>query len=413
MSRKLLSGSSIVFCAAVGAGLILLSLPTHLPAQSLDEAVTAQLRTISGIACAELRRADPLTVLKGGLNEICSRTVGVGDSPGADATGGGAGTPTSLPSIVEKRLKEVRGDSDETASDVPQPTATWESGRLGAFISAEVESLDRDVTTFEDGYDSDIWRLTLGTDYMVSEHGVAGAALVFSRQHGDFDSGGDFDVDSYGLLLFGTFRPSESTFIQVTGGYYKKSSDRTRVATFVSDDTTPFSRTGSPKADFDASEFSTGVLLGKDFVIRNVTIGPRIGLDWTYTDFDEYSEEDNSGLALRFHGDEIISMQTAIGVQATAAISTRFGVISPQVSLSWKQEFANDQRDVRVSFVDDTRSKIFNYETEPPDRHFFEVGAGVAATLPRGFTVFVNYRTLLNHSFYDSHAGTIGLRLEL
>jgi len=395
-----------------GASVIIACLPVYVLAQSLDAAVTEQLRTIDGIACAELRGTDPLSVFQGGLLSICSRATAVGSSPGASSAGGGAGTPTSVPSIVSKRLKGTPDEKEETETGERKPAeATWEFGRWGAFVSGEYESLDRDATAFEDGYDSHIWRLTAGADVQLNERSVLGAAFVGYDQSGDFDKGGNFDIDSLGVLVFGSFLPTDKTFIQVSGGYFGKSNDRDRVATFVSDDVTPFTRTGRPDADFDADEFSTGILAGYNYVVRNFTIGPRLGLDWVYTDFEDYREKGNSGLELAFNEDDQTSLQSTVGVQGSAAISFRYGLLIPQASLAWKHEFANDQRDVKVSFVGDTRAKQFTYQTENPERNFWELNAGLAFVLPHDVHVFGNYRTLLDHSFYHSHAGTLGVRV--
>ncbi|MDH5669093.1 MAG: autotransporter outer membrane beta-barrel domain-containing protein, partial [Nitrospira sp.] len=82
----------------------------------------------------------------------------------------------------------------------------------------------------------------------------------------------------------------------------------------------------------------------------------------------------------------------------------------PHASVDWKHELSNDQRNVQVSFVGDMRAKRFTYQTESPDRDWFEINAGVSAALPHGLQSYVNYRVLVGHSFFDSHAGMIGLR---
>jgi len=44
--------------------------------------------------------------------------------------------------------------------------------------------------------------------------------------------------------------------------------------------------------------------------------------------------------------------------------------------------FDQDQRDVGVSFIDDASSIRISYETEDPDRDFFEFNLGVTVILP-------------------------------
>jgi outer membrane autotransporter protein len=281
---------------------------------------------------------------------------------------------------------------------------------VGAWGSGEYEALDRDATAFEDGYNSDIWRVTVGADYQFTDRILAGLAFDYYQQDGDFDRGGGFDIKSLGLIGFGSFLPTDKTFIQFYGGYARNEYDRTRIATFTQFSGVLFSRSGSPNADYDADQYSAGILGGYDFTIRNVTIGPRVGFEWIHTDFETYSEDGGSGLELTFHDDDQTLLQTSVGVQALISFSTDFGVVVPHASFDWKHEFDNDQRTVEVSFVDDTRAKRFTYETENPDRDWFEINAGVVTALPNGLQLFGNYRTIVGHSFFDSHTGTIGLR---
>ena len=85
----------------------------------------------------------------------------------------------------------------------------------------------------------------------------------------------------------------------------------------------------------------------------------------------------------------------------------------PQASVYWKHEFDQDQRDVDVSFVEDKRSKQFSYETERPDRDFFEFNVGLSLVLSHGFQTFMNFRALSGHDYYDNYAGTMGMRIEM
>ena len=105
--------------------------------------------------------------------------------------------------------------------------ATFSSGSqrrwngLGFFASGLVESLNRDITTFQDGYKSPIFPITGGADYRFSNKLVAGLALSYSNTDGDFRSGGNFSTNSYGGTLFASYLPTDKTFVQVTGGYTK------------------------------------------------------------------------------------------------------------------------------------------------------------------------------------------------
>jgi len=402
---------------------VVILLPVAGFAQTLDEAVAYQLEVVvdggARVPCFRLMgtttdRQDFLNALGDGLHDICKRGGGSGGpgGPSALSSGGGAGTPTSLSGIVKARMeREEEADEDSAVMAL--------NSRLSLFVSGEYEELDRKVTTFEDGYDSDIWRLAAGLDLLATERLVVGIALSTSRKNGDFNGGGNFENESYGIVAFGSFLPTNDTFVQISGGYTISSNERKRFATFTDENEDIWPKDvypARPTADFDVDQYSAGILTGYDYSLRGFTVGPRIGIDWTKTKFETYSEGGgDSGLELIFYDNDATSLQSSVGLGGSFATSTDFGVVTMQGGLDWKHEFDQDQRNIEVSFVDDLREnpKRFTYETEEPDRDFFELNAGVSVVLPNGMQGFVNFRTLLGHSYFDSYAGTIGMRIKL
>jgi outer membrane autotransporter protein len=320
--------------------------------------------------------------------------------------------PPEPPTVIAEAPRFAPGEVAK-APEAPEPF--WR--RVSPWGSGEFESLDKEVTTFEDGYDSNIWRVTAGADYRFTDRIVAGLAFDAYWQKGDFNSGGGFNINSYGFLAYGSFVPLDKTYLQLSAGYARKTYNRDRIATFTQLDadgnvdfsTVPFGTVVN--ADHNAGEVRVSALAGYDYPIGNVTISPRAGFDFYHLNFGTYSETGSTGLELTFHDDAQTSLQTRLGVQALASFSTGFGLVVPQASFDWIHEFENDQRNVQVSFVDDTRAKRFTYQTEPPDRDWLEINAGVVVVLPNGLQVFGNYRTIVGNSIFDSQAGTIGLRV--
>lgn len=356
-----------------------------------------------------------------GVLGLCSNLIGAGASLSGElatfcsastsgtptSTGGGSSTPSTAPGIVQERMAPSKEDQDEAkTSTVSELSPGW-----SVFLSADGELLDRDVTTFEDGYDSSIWRATIGTDYQFAGNGIMGIALTTSSHEGDFESGGNFETDSYGFIAFGSFSPSENAFVQVMAGYSWKNYDRTRSSTVSFTDNTVIS--GSAKGEYDGQELSTGILFGYDLSFDGWTIGPRIGLDWIFNQFDEYTEQGNSGLELVFYESDETSFQSRVGFASSLAVNTGFGVLLPQFSADWVHEFADEQRNLAFSFADDDARVKFTFEDEEPDTDFFELAFGISAILPNGWLPYLQVRALVEHDFLDNYSGSIGLRKEL
>ena len=153
------------------------------------------------------------------------------------------------------------------------------------------------------------------------------------------------------------------------------------------------------------------MLVAYDLPIANVTISPFAAADWRHTQFNTFSETGSSGLELKFHRDKITLLQSNLGVRASVAWRVGSWTFVPLASGSWKHEFENDQRNVEVSFVDDSRSKRFTYQTNAPDRNWGEINAGLIAVLPNGIQASANYRTIVGNSLFDSRAVMASLRV--
>ena len=136
-------------------------------------------------------------------------------------------------------------------------------------------------------------------------------------------------------------------------------------------------------------------------------------MDWSELTVEQYAEQDSSGLALTFYEEEINSLMSTLGLHSSYTISVSNGVISPQLDIAWKHEYKNDQREPEVSFVDDTLNKRFSYQTDDPDRDFYEVAASLVFIAPGGIQGFATFRETLSHNFLDQSAIVIGGRLEL
>jgi uncharacterized protein YhjY with autotransporter beta-barrel domain len=413
-------------------------------AQSLDEAVLDLLKIDGGFVCKKLLNLDlAIYVLQGPLLGICnSGRLSTGAT--SAASGGGAATVAMLPGIVQKRLRESgqtrRGKSTKAKSTIPNAynaafqedssgeaafsdwnltsfgygnnsnAALFEENSAGVsiFIAPEFETLKRDVTSLGDGYDSEIWHLTAGVDYQFSEQVLGGIALDYYRQDGDFAGGGRFDTNSYGVSIYGVFEPVEKLNLQVVAGYVLLESNRVRPVLFEERD---FKRVGIVESDSSSIEYHASVIASYDLVVNQLTVTPRAGLDWRRIESGSYCETGNTGLELRFSSTDDTLLLTRVGLQATLALETDFGIVAPQVSIDWLHDLAGGSMVRSASFVGDKRPNVFSYQVDGHARDYFELSAGVGVALSNGIQGFANYRTLIGHNFFDSHAVTVGLRV--
>lgn len=303
-----------------------------------------------------------------------------------------------------------------TASFATSSLRRWNG--LGFFASGLVESLNRDITRFQDGYKSMIYGFSGGIDYRINRRAVLGFVGNYSNIDGDFRGGGTFSTNSYGGLLFGQVLPTDRTFMQVTAGYTRNNYLVSRLATATV-------RSTAIGNDRTVSEFASsnsggnvaqaGFLAGYDHAIGRFMIGPRAGVNYTQTLIGGYAENGGGGIGLKYDDQAIHSLQSTFGLQGSIAYSTRFGVLVHQVNADYIHEFANSQRHITVQFTEDQRADPtrFAFQNEAPARDYGYVGTGLVAILANGWQPFINFRAMVGNSQFNNYAGTFGLRLAL
>ena len=443
-TRRVLLGS-IAFLFSQGPAL----------AQTLNQQVNGLLAN----NCAALLQGSPSSVLAPTLAAAC--TAGPGLTGSATSAGGGAASvQASAVSILNRnivaRLDDVRNESGQamssssTASSLTMnpfglltpgmirgfgvlspvnPAGDGSSGSFatssqhrlkgfGFFASGLVEALNRDVTTFQDGYNSTILGITAGGDYRFNRQTVAGIAVSYANTHGDFKNGGDFNNNSLGFTLFGSYLPTDQTFVQVVGGYthdnYLVARNANALVTGVAGGPDrPLN--GIPSSSSNGNILRAGILAGYDHPMGMFTVGPRVGFNYTNTHIGDYSETSGGGLGLRYDDQWVNSVQSVLGVQGQAAISTSMGVLVPQANADYIHEFANSQRRITVNFVDDLRASPtkFAFQNDVPVRNYFNLGTGLVMVLPNGWQPFVNFRAMVGNEQFNNYAGTFGLRIEM
>ena len=403
LGRKLLS--SRVLLALTLLPIFLWPTPQSFAAKTLDQAMINQLELNCQVLAPGVFPGPPDPGLSPELNAICGTGGNAGPAQGAG--GGGAGSAQSLGATVEnRRLDRLEGNPNGN-----QATFNFPSG-LGLFISGNVESLDRDKTTFGDGFDSTVWGATAGADFRFNDMFLAGTAFNYVNRDGDFDGGGGFSTNSYSVLGYGAFMPIPAMFLDVSFGYTNHNYLVDRPVSYTN--LAGVTSGGTASSNSDGNEWLISAIMGYDHNISNVTIGPRVGVNYTHNKIDDYSEDGGGGLALSYDDQTVKSLQTTVGLQGSMAINTSYGVWVPQATADYIHEFKNDRRNIKVQFDGDNRANPsrFKFNNDKPDRDFFNLGIGTVLVLPNGIQPFANFRAMVGNDRFDNYAGTVGVRIE-
>lgn len=364
------------------------SLPAEQQVQILDEIVpndlAAQGSVSVKIAATQIKNIQTrLAALRKGEAGVAMSgfSVGVEDQ--------------SIPmgTLVDSMINKPRGGGASADGDA----------RFGVFVNGRINFGDKDATANESGFDFDTRGITLGADYRLTDRLILGGALGFASTDSDFDnSAGKLDNRTNSVSFYGNFIPSENTYLDwiATAGRHDFESERNLSTLSVRTE-------GDTTGDEIALSLSGGVNFNRGAMLLNA-YGR---LERIEIDIDGYRETGGGGLALEYEDQTVKSLTTALGARLSNAYSLSWGVLTPSAYLEWEHEFEDDGRMITAAFAEDP-TVSFSVATDSADKNYLNYGFGLAATLPRGKSLFFNYESVSGQDGIDSTTIDLGIRIE-
>ncbi len=294
---------------------------------------------------------------------------------------------------------------------------------LGVFGTGRVILGDKDDTGEVDGYDFQTTGLSIGADYRLTDAFVFGAAFGYSYYDVDFNHtarsprGQDLDSDNYAFSLFGTYTFDFGLFTDAIGTLGWADFDSKRKI-FIANNNSGNVFAGNnivrtAKGNFDAFEYGIAARVGYDYTpkqVEGLTVTPIAGIEYLRAEIDGFSEHGAQGLDLKYDDFNADSLTSNVGFEATYAISTRIGIVTPGVNARWVHEFADDSGPDVVYANDPTGLSRFSITSEGVTRDYGVLGASVAAQFAGGWAAFVDYAAPVGLDNFTVHQITFGLR---
>ena len=290
-------------------------------------------------------------------------------------------------------------------------------GKLGVWLNTSYHVGEVDSTREIKGFDFDNWSFTAGADYQVLESLVLGAAFTYINSDNDFkNNGGKAENDSYIGTLYGSFYPVENLYIDLLATYGHLNFDTTRkinyaLTTSSNPDNLDFVN-AKARGDTNGQQWGVTLSSGYDLHWRSLSFTPYARFSYLKLNIDDYKENGGAGWALRFDDQDIESMKSIVGGQASYAFSFPWGVLAPQLRGEWHHEFRDPSRSIKASFVGDPAAQQFSIYAPNPDRDYALVGGNLTATLAHGISAFVGYEALVGYDRVASHRVTFGGRVQ-
>lgn len=320
-------------------------------------------------------------------------------------------------------------------------------GNLGIFVNGTYATGDVDTTSRQPGFDFDGYSITAGVDYRFTDNFVLGLAVGYATTDADLDdSRGKVDVDGYHVSLYSTHYFSNFYFDAIVS-YGKDKYDSTRRFAYTgmtptSEGLEAYTVDNAGKGKFDANAGSFSVGAGYDFNFKGFNIGPYARANYLRVHFDSYTEEPastnngtdpgagNNGysLMIKFDDYDIDSFVSNLGLQTSYTLNTNFAVLVPQVGFNWAHEFSNDSRTITSRLINANNFQFYPnnitgeplgtvqdavlFQTDGPDRNYYNLAGGLSAVFPHGISAFGYYSTVLGLKNITMHLFTLGLRYE-
>jgi uncharacterized protein with beta-barrel porin domain len=380
------------------------------------EQVTSQQATSVDFASVQLSNV--------GSRISALRTLGLRGSRGVSTAGLNMdisvdGKPVPVYAVAEVVKGLLRGggasaDGAETDSQSDTSTSTILNPKLGIFINGNIAFGDKDQTTNETGFDFDSTGITVGMDYLFTDHFVAGIALGYANAEAKFfGDTGEQSSDFYSGTLFGTIM-HDKWFVAGIGGIANGDYDTIRRISgpLLSQDETASGTT-------DGNNLFGGLSAEFDFGRGPWRFGPAVAINYIEADIDGFAESGAGALDLVYGDQTATSLTMKAGLRLGYVFTTGFGVLSLDGRGDFVREFENDSQLISVNFVNDPfvndptqPSPGFTVLTDEPDEDYGLWGLSLSYQGPHSISGFVDYQSVTGMSGMTLSEITLGLRIQ-
>jgi uncharacterized protein YhjY with autotransporter beta-barrel domain len=388
-------------CVYCVMSIMLLGSARHAGADTFQNASNANLQRI----CSNNNNLGP------DLESFCGQLGGAAIN---SSTGVGTQSQASSVLISQQQQKDSQTKLDNKL--IPKGSATsysafWDN--YSVFFTTGASSIHHRNNDFEQGYNASAPAVLLGGSYRINPRLKAGLALNYTNTSASNNSGGGFDLNAYGPLLFVSYIPFANAFADLSFSYTRQDQTNTRniVLNTASANIPQFAV--STRGKLNTNQYGLNFLSGYDYVLENFSIGPRAGLNIRNWDTNSYRETSHTGLELSFNSQSQISVLTTLGIGASALYRMESFTLVPQLGVSWVHEYANNSRSIHAQFVQAIGSGDtgFNFNTEQPARNYAVIDCGISIWLKQDLQLYASLSTVQGNRNFENYAGNLGVQM--
>lgn len=271
--------------------------------------------------------------------------------------------------------------------------------RWGVFITGTGELVSVDDNDFNaEGYDITTGGFTTGFDYRLLKNWAIGVSAGYSHSEADTAGDGQVDVDGGKIGLYTTFFTHGFYFDAAAQGGWN-SIDTRRDALFADE-----------RGSTDGAEFAGFIGAGHDWKHNCWIFGPTGTLQYTYAEFDGFTEGDTTLARLHFPDQDQDSLRSTIGFHlAHEHVAKGDGVtFRPEVRAAWLHEYFDKGYNIDANLVG--CEELFTVKGAEVGRDSAVVNGGVTAMFGDALAAYLFYTGQFGRDNYADSAVSGGLR---
>lgn len=273
----------------------------------------------------------------------------------------------------------------------------------GFFINGNVD-IGKQTPSGGQGFDLTSRGLTAGVDYQINGGHVIGAGVGYARSNTDLlgDSGKQ-NSNGQSLSLYGSFVPTEKMYVDLALNHGRLSFNTDRRLLNFNGVTT---ETANSNADSKQTAFS--VTGGADFYKDALRLNPYVRYETIRASVDGFTES-GSSQNLQVGNLEMTTKSFTVGAQTTYAISTSFGVVTPQARLEFTRQNTSNPNAVIASLANG--GSPMSLARIDQTGNFGMAGLGVTVMLARGVNAYLNYETMFSKADASLYRWAFGMSI--
>jgi len=309
----------------------------------------------------------------------------------------GAGLAADLVSALTSRSINLAQLSGSGAG--AQPTSAI--GGTDFWIEGSVNWGNRD-TTGGNSLDFTTKGISFGVDWRLSEQLVVGVGAGFARDKTAIGTDGTkSEVQGASLAVYGSYQPSENTFVDAIVGAGTLKFDNERFVAPIS---------AVAKSDRDGSQIFASLAGGYEFRRGSILLSPYGRLDLSYDRLKGSTETGVGQFALHYFGENMRSTQGALGLRFESAHETSFGWMAPRARIEYRHSFTGEHVS-QIAYADLIGAQRYSIASTGVERDALVAGIGADFYLRNGLSLGLEYQ--LQKEFPAGSGSSQGVRLRL